>query len=88
MKKQKIIRKSKIGWVVTSNTIIAFDRIQATLYHVFESANKKPLIDMRKEVLRSKPDELNTWVDVISLAQGKGLVGYGTRLRREWFEES
>lgn len=88
MKKQKIIRKSKIGWVITHDTIIAFDKLQATLYHVFESSNKKPLMEMRRAILRSDANELNTWVDVIMLAQKNGLIGYGTRIRQEWFDES
>lgn len=88
MKKQRIIRKSKIGWVITSDTVVAFDKIQATLYHVFESANKKPLARMKKAIIHSDKDELNTWADVITLAREEGLIGYGTRLKREWLEES
>lgn len=88
MKKQKIIRKSKIGWVITPETVVAFDKIQATLYHVFETANKAPLARMKHAIIISKADELNTWADVITLAREEGLIGYGTRVRREWFEES
>ena len=88
MKKQRIIRKTKISWVITPDTVVAFDKIQATLYHVFENANKQPLARMKRIILKSTPDELNSWVEVIGLARQEGLIGYGTRLKREWFEES
>lgn len=84
----KIIRKSKIGWVLTRNTIIAFDRLQATLYHVYELTNRRPFDVMRMKILKSKPDEYNSWPDVISLAIKQGVRGYGTKVRREWFTES
>ena len=84
--KQKIIRKSKIGWVLADSRLIAFDKIQATIYHSYDTPNKKPLEEMKSRVENSKADELNSWVDVINLAREKGLRGYGTRLYKEWFE--
>ena len=87
--KQKIIRKTKINWILTESTIIAFDSIQATIYYSFDVINKQFQFDeMRRIIRRSKPDELNSWVDVLVLAQEKGIRGYGTRLKQEWFEES
>lgn len=83
---KKIIRKSKVSWVITDTTLTAFDQIQATVYHAFETPNKRPLDEMRYEVEHSTPDELNSWADVISLALNKGLRGYGTKLQHEWFE--
>lgn len=82
---EKIIRKTKIGWVITDTTLTAFDKLQATVYHAFETPNKKPLEEMRIEIENSAPDEYNSWVDVIGLATRKGLRGYGTRLQERWF---
>ena len=86
--KTKIIRKSKIGWVVGEYTLVAFDRLQATLYHSYEAPNKQPLERMKQKVLESEPSEYNSWVDVVCLAREEGICGYGTRLKSEWFDES
>ena len=85
MKKQ-IIRKSKIGWVLTDDTVTAFDKWQATIYHLYESSTKQPIESLKRDIRKSAPEELNTWVDVLDLASKKGLRGYATRIRSEWFE--
>lgn len=86
MAKIQIIRKSKIGWVLTEDTVTAFDNWQATIYHLYESSTKQPIELLKQEVRKSKPDELNSWVDVLDLASKRGLRGYATRIREEWFE--
>lgn len=86
--KTKILRKSKIGWVLTPTSIIAFDKIQATIYHAYGMPTRQPISAMRKTLLKSKPEEYNSWVDVIGLARKQGVIGYGTRLKDEWFIES
>lgn len=84
----RIVRKSKLNWLVTDTSLIAFDRIQATVYHAYDTPNKQPLEIMKKTILRSRSDEYNSWVDGVSLAIKQGIRGYGTRVRREWFAES
>lgn len=83
-----IIRKSKIGWVLTEDTITAFDKFQATVYHVYELTNRQPFDRMKMVIYNSKPEELNSWVDVINLSIQYGVRGYGGRTKQEWFEES
>lgn len=83
-----IIRKSKIGWVLTTDTITAFDKIQATVYHTYDLTNRQPFDKMKRIVRKSQPNEYNSWVDVLDLAMKHGLRGYGTRVREEWFYES
>lgn len=80
----KIIKKTKIIWVVNPESLIAVDKLQATCYNSYMYADKQPFLDMRQEVLNSKQDELNSWVDVINLAQKYGMIGYGTRVKKEW----
>lgn len=83
-----IIRKSRIGWVLSRDVITAFDKLQATSYHTYELTNRHPFDVMRAKILKSKPEEYNSWVDVLDLAVKQGLRGYGTKVRCEWFEES
>lgn len=81
-----IIRKSKIGWVLTNDSIIAFDRLQATVYHTYELTNRQPFDVMKSKIKNSRPNEYNSWADILDLAVKQGIRGYGTRLREEWFE--
>lgn len=85
---KKRIRKTKVNWLVSDTSLIAFDRIQATVYHAYDTPNKQPLDEMKKIILQSGANEYNTWADVIDLAIKKGIRGYGIRLKREWFTES
>lgn len=77
---KKIIRKSKLGWVLTDDSITVFDRLQATIYHTYDLTNRQPFDVMKNKVLKSKPDEYNSWVDVLDLAVKQGIRGYGTRM--------
>lgn len=88
MKKIKILRKSRINWLIQENSMVAFDTIQATTYHVYELTNRQPFDEMKKIIENSSPAEFNNWVDIIDLSIKSGVKGYGTRLRQEWFEES
>ena len=81
-----IIRKSKISWLITKNSITAFDRLQATSYNVYELTNRQPFDVMRMKIKNSQPYEYNSWVDILDLAVKQGIKGYGTRLKEEWFE--
>lgn len=83
-----IIRKTKINWVIEDTSVIAFDKWQATVYHCYGTPDKEGLEEMKKIIIASKKDDYNSWVDVIDLAQKKGLIGYGTRHRPEWAYES
>lgn len=83
---KKIIRKSKLGWVLTDDTITAFDNLQATVYHVYELTNRQPFDVMKLKIANSKPEEYNSWVDVLDLAVKQGVRGYGTKIPR--LEES
>lgn len=82
----KIIRKSKIGWLLDDDTITVFDKIQATVYHTYELTNRQPFDTMKQIVEQSSPEEYNSWVDVLDLAVKQGVRGYGTRIPR--LEES
>lgn len=82
----KIIRKSKIGWVLDDDTITAFDKIQATVYHTYELTNRQPFDKMKLAIESSSPEEYNSWVDVLDLAVKHGVRGYGTKIPR--LEES
>ena len=73
---------------MTRDTVIAFDKLQATLYHTYELTNRQPFDIMRMKIMKSKPEEYNSWVDVIDLAVKQGVRGYGTKVRSEWFTES
>lgn len=83
---KKIIRKSKIGWVLSDDNIVAFDKLQATIYHTYELTNRQPFDRMKLKIMMSGPEEYNSWVDVLDLAVEEGIRGYGTRLKQEWFE--
>lgn len=83
----KIIRKTKIGWVVNDNTVIAFDKNQATCYHIYNAPSHKNFEMLQERVLLSNDNELNSWVDVICLSQEMEIIGYATRIKREWFEQ-
>ena len=80
----KIIKKSKIIWIINSESIIAADKLQATCYNSFMAADKQPFMKMREKVLWSKENELNSWIEVIGLAQKYGIIGYGTRVKKDW----
>ena len=88
MKKIKILRKSKICWVLQENSMTAFDSLQATAYHVYELTNRQPFDEMKQIIESSRDSEYNSWVDIIDLSMKKGVKGYGTKIRPEWFEES
>ena len=79
-----IVRKSKISWVIKRDVIIAFDALQATAYPSYGASSRQPLNELRKAILKSNDNELNTWVDAIELTQKLGIIGYGTRRRKEW----
>lgn len=83
---EKIIKKGRLNWLIRDEEIIAFDRLQATMYHSYDIPNKQPFENMKQEVLDSSDDEYATWADVLDLASKKGLIGYGTRVRSEWSE--
>ena len=83
---KKIIRKSKLGWLLTDDSITVFDRIQATVYHTYDLTNRQPFDRMIQIISKSKPDEYNSWVDVIGLAVKQGVRGYGTKIPK--LEES
>lgn len=80
-----IIRKTKINWLLQDNCIIAFDKLQATCYNILNGQNKKNFDLMTNLLAKSSPDEYNNWVDAICLAQDMEMIGYGTRVRQEWF---
>ena len=71
---------------MTDDTITAFDNLQATVYHVYELTNRQPFDVMKLKIANSKPEEYNSWVDVLDLAVKQGVRGYGTRIPR--LEES
>lgn len=83
----KIIRRKKIGWVFGEDTIIAFDRLQATTFHMFCYANKKNLDDMKSTILESSQDEYGTWADALELARSFKVKSYSTAVKKEWLNE-
>lgn len=83
---KKIIQKSRLGWIITDDSITVFDKIQATIYHTYDLTNRQPFYNMVEKILKSNPNELNSWVDAVDLSVKQGVRGYGTRVPR--FEES
>lgn len=80
------IKKSKIRWVLSDDYIVALGKLQATIYYTYDLTNRVPFDVMRKRVLRSKPEEYNSWADIIELATKHGVVGHGAKIRKEWLE--
>lgn len=82
----EIIKRGKIFWLIAQESVVAFDRRQATIYQLYGYPNKKPLELMKQTIRNSKPHELGTWVDVIGLATKTKIRGYGTKLQAEWIQ--
>lgn len=80
-----LIKKSKICWYITANSAVAFDNIQATSYNAFGAING-PIHEMVRRVKESRPDEYNSWADIVDLATKVGIIGYGTRVKPEWIK--
>lgn len=80
------IKKSKIKWILTDDFIVALDKLQATIYYTYDLTNRGPFDKMRRRILKSKPNEYNSWVDILDLASKYGLVGHGAKIRKEWTE--
>lgn len=81
---KKTIQKTRIGWVLAEDYVIAFDKWQATIYNAYGAIGRVLVEEMKNQIVKSKPDELNSWVDVIELAQHMGIKGYGTVLKPKW----
>lgn len=82
-KNKHLIKWGKISWVVSEDYLVAFDKLQATMYYTYDLPSRTQFELMKKEVLGK---ELKSWVDVIELALKYDMVGHGARLRDEWFE--
>lgn len=82
-----ILKRGKIFWKIADESVVAFDKRQATIYHVYECPSKKSLESMKYRLLHSNPDEYSNWVEVISLAMEVGIKGYGTKVRKSWFND-
>lgn len=80
------IKKSKIKWILSDDYIVALGKLQATIYYTYDLTNRVPFDKMRRKVLKSKPDEYNTWADVLDLASKHGIIGHGAKIRQEWLE--
>lgn len=72
--------------MIQEDSIVVFDKLQATVYQMYGYPSRAPLLKMRDIVLESQDDEYSSWVDVISLSSELGIRGYGTRVRTEWRE--
>ena len=81
--KHKQIKRGKISWVISDETLIAFDKLQATMYYTYDLTNRLPFDLMKREVLKK---DTPSWVDVIELAMKYDMVGHGARVKNEWFE--
>lgn len=86
-KMMEIVKKGKIGWVISDNSVVAFDKFQATCYHIYNSPNKSSLESLKWKLKNSPDDMYGNWVDAIELTQALGIVGYGTRVKNDWFEK-
>ncbi len=80
------IKKSKIKWVITDNYVVAFNKLQATVYYTYDLTNRVPFDRMKMKILKSTPEEYNSWPDIIDLASKHGLKGHYAKLRKEWTE--
>lgn len=83
-----LIKRGRLCWLVKDSSVIAMDNLQATCYHSYGSSIKLPIERLKKIVLNSKENELDTWEKAITLTQNLGIRGYGTTIKRSWFEES
>lgn len=83
---KKKIQKSKIRWIITDDYVVALGSLQATIYYVYDLTNRIPFDRMKKKIIKSKPEEYNTWTDVIDLATKHGIIGHNAKFRQEWFE--
>ena len=80
------IKKDGITWVVSDDYVVALGRLQATIYYTYDLTNRQPFDNMRRKILRSRPDEYNDWASIIGLANRYGITGHNARFRQEWFE--
>lgn len=82
-----ILTRGKIYWLISDDSIIAFDKHQATVYQSFGCPNRHPFVQMKRLLSSSRENEYGTWVDVIGLAMKVKIIGYRTKLKKEWFEQ-
>lgn len=82
-----IIQRGKIFWRITDESVIAFDKRQATVYQMYGYSNKKPLEKMKFLLLNSNDNEYSNWLEVIALANKVRIRGYATKLQQKWFFE-
>lgn len=78
----EIFKRGRLTWIIRDDSIVVFDRIQATIYAPFLSA-RNHAFDQMCEALRSSPEnELDNWADAILFAQSFNVMGAGTRIPR------
>lgn len=82
-----ILKRGKIYWKISEESVIAFDTRQATVYHVYGCSNRKPLELMKNKLLFSNQEEYGNWIEAISLATEVKIKGYGTKLQTDWFND-
>lgn len=80
------IKKTKIKWILTDDYAVALGKLQATIYYTYDLTNRVPFDRMKNKILKSKPEEYNSWADIIDLASKHGLIGHNAKIRKEWFE--
>lgn len=80
----EMIKKTKINWLIKDDSVIVFDKYQATCYIDMSARNRTKFDEFKNELLNNN-EEYNGWVDIMCLAQEKGIIGYGTRVKKEWF---
>lgn len=80
-KKQKVIRRGKIIYIVNSDSIVVgVGGNQWISYNQYNNHNRQGITAFRAAILKSKEDEYANAVDQMSLAVQCGIKGTGTQV--------
>lgn len=81
------IKKNNLTWIVTDTCLIVFDKFKATSFCVYNLNTRSGFDKVKKRVIESGEDELNNWVDILSITFENGLIGSHTTIKKEWLDD-
>ena len=76
----KILHRGRLTWRIKSDSLLVYDKYQATLYAGWAQPRFALFKQMREFVLTSESTEYDNWVDVLLLAQACKVYGMGARV--------
>jgi len=79
----EILKRGKLTYYVRDESVIVDTGFQAIAYTVYMLQNRKPFYEFKRVLLASQPDEYDTVVKQITLAQDYKLKGVGTQVPKE-----